>query len=68
MFSGTKIDCKTGIEYENRVVSMLTRLRFKAQRVGKNDSGVDIFASIKIKDTEYKFRSEEHTSELQSPS
>lgn len=55
MFSGTKIDCKTGIEYENRVVSMLTRLRFKAQRVGKNDSGVDIFASIKIKDTEYKF-------------
>ena len=55
MFSGTKIDCKTGIEYENRVVSMLTRLRFKAQRVGKNDSGVDILASIKIKDTEYKF-------------
>lgn len=55
MFSGTKIDCKTGIEYENRVVSMLTRLRFKTQRVGKNDSGVDIFASIKIKDTEYKF-------------
>ena len=39
------IGCKTGIDYENKVVSMLLGLGFKAQRVGKNDNGVDIFAS-----------------------
>ena len=55
MFSGTKIDCKTGIDYENKVVSMLIGLGFKAQRVGKNDNGVDIFSSITIDGVEYKF-------------
>lgn len=55
MFSGTKIDCKTGIDYENKVVSMLSGLGFKARRVGKNDNGVDIFASITINGAEYKF-------------
>lgn len=55
MFSSTKIDCKTGIDYENKVVSMLLSLGFKAQRVGKNDNGVDIFASKFINKTEYKF-------------
>ena len=55
MFSGTKIECKTGIDYENKVVSMLLGLGFKAQRVGKNDNGVDIFSSITINKTEYKF-------------
>lgn len=55
MFSATKIDCKTGIDYENKVVSMLLGLGFKAQRVGKNDNGVDIFASKFINKTEYKF-------------
>ena len=55
MFSGTKIDCKTGIDYENKVVSMLMGLGFKAQRVGKNDNGVDIFSSITIDGVEYKF-------------
>lgn len=55
MFCGTKIDCKTGIDYENKVVSMLIGLGFKAQRVGKNDNGVDIFSSITIDGVEYKF-------------
>ena len=34
---------------------MLLGLGFKAQRVGKNDNGVDIFASKFINKTEYKF-------------
>ena len=55
MISDTMIGCKTGIDYENKVVSMLLGLGFKAQRVGKNDNGVDIFASKFINKTEYKF-------------
>ena len=55
MISDTMIGCKRGIDYENKVVSMLLGLGFKAQRVGKNDNGVDIFASKFINKTEYKF-------------
>lgn len=55
MISDTMIGCKTGIDYENKVLSMLLGLGFKAQRVGKNDNGVDIFASKFINKTEYKF-------------
>lgn len=55
MISDTMIGCKTGIDYENKIVIMLLGLGFKAQRVGKNDNGVDIFASITINKTEYKF-------------
>ena len=51
MISDTMIGCKTGIDYENKVVSMLLGLGFKAQRVGKNDNGVDIFASKFINKT-----------------
>ena len=55
MISDTMIGCNTGIDYENKVVSMLLGVGFKAQRVGKNDNGVDIIASKFINKTEYKF-------------
>lgn len=46
---------KTGIDYEDTIVNFLTDLKFKANRVGTNDGGVDIFASIVMNSTEYNF-------------
>lgn len=55
MYFDTSFNCKTGIEYENQIVSILGNLRFKANRVGKNDGGVDIFASITLNSTNYNY-------------
>lgn len=49
------IDSKTGFDYEDIVVKFLNDLKFKANRVGNNDGGVDIFASITLDSTEYKY-------------
>lgn len=38
--------CYTGIDFENAVVDFLRKIGFHAQRVKKNDGGVDITASI----------------------
>jgi len=51
MPNSTEMSCKSGIEYENKIVSMLLGLRFKTERVGKNDNGVDIFASKSAQDS-----------------
>ena len=40
-----KIDfqrCLSGVEFEGWMVDLLTQLSFPANRVGKNDCGVDI--------------------------
>lgn len=48
-------DSKTGIDYEEVIVNFLKGLNFTANRVGNNDGGVDIFASITLNSTEYNF-------------
>lgn len=55
MYFDTSFNCRTGIDYENRVVAILSNAGFKASRVGNNDGGVDIFASITKNLTEYNF-------------
>ena len=40
--------CSTGVEFEDRTVEFLHKLGFKAERVGTNDSGVDIIATLSV--------------------
>lgn len=47
---------KSGTEYENWVADLLTELQFKANRVGKNDCGVDIIPELR-KDIRTRLRS-----------
>ena len=41
--------CSTGIEFEDRVTEFLLKLGFEAERVGSNDSGIDIVATLSAK-------------------
>lgn len=50
-----KFNCKSGLEYENTIVNMLTKAGLTANRVGNNDGRVDIFASIKLKTGDFNF-------------
>ena len=47
--------CTMGIDFENWVCDLLKQLSFTANRVGKNDSGVDIIMQAKWKDKIYRF-------------
>ena len=42
--------CTSGIEFEGWVCDLLRKLSFTADRVGKNDSGVDIIMRAKWND------------------
>lgn len=46
---------KSGTEYENWVADLLTELQFKANRVGKNDCGVDIIAEANWEGRKHRF-------------
>lgn len=46
---------KSGTEYENWVKDTLTELHFKAERKGKNDSGVDIIAETNWEGRKHRF-------------
>lgn len=48
-------DCKTGADFENRVVTYLSILGFMANKTGRNDGGIDIVAAKTIHENEYKF-------------
>lgn len=48
-------NCYSGTDFEDNVVEFLQHLHFKANRIRKNDGGVDIIASICIQNTDYKF-------------
>ena len=53
-----KIDfqrCLSGVEFEGWVVDLLKQLSFPANRVGKNDCGVDIVAEANWKGKKYIF-------------
>ena len=53
-----KIDfqrCISGVEFEGWVVDLLKQLSFPANRVGKNDCGVDIVAEANWKGKKYNF-------------
>ena len=53
-----KIDfqrCLSGVEFEGWVVDLLTQLSFPANRVGKNDCGVDIIAEANWQGKKYRF-------------
>lgn len=52
---GMDFNCKTGIEYEGKMVELLTNVGFNANRVGKSDGGVDIFASINLPTGDFSF-------------
>lgn len=45
----------TGVDYEDMILSKLQSYGFKAHKTGKEDGGVDIIASITVKDVEYTF-------------
>ena len=47
--------CNTGIEFEDRIVDFLLRLGFTAERVGSNDSGIDIIATYRAEPVNYVF-------------
>ncbi len=47
--------CTSGIEFEGWVCDLLRKLSFAADRVGKNDSGVDIIMRAKWNDKVYRF-------------
>lgn len=47
--------CTSGIEFEGWVCDLLRKLSFTADRVGKNDSGVDIIMRAKWNDKVYRF-------------
>ena len=34
-------DCKTGVDFENRIVDVFRILGFKATKTGSNDGGID---------------------------
>ena len=48
-------NCYTGIDFENTVVSFLRNTGFDANRVKKNDGGVDIIASIQCGQVKRQF-------------
>ena len=35
-------DCKTGVDFENRIVDVFRLLGFKTTKTGSNDGGIDI--------------------------
>lgn len=47
--------CKSGVEFEEWTANLLNRLGIQAQRVGKNDSGVDILSNLTWKDKNIRF-------------
>lgn len=46
---------KSGTDYENWVTDLLNELQFKAHRVGKNDSGVDVIAETHWEGKKHRF-------------
>lgn len=48
-------DCKTGVDFENRIVDIFKLLGFKANKTGSNDGGIDIIVEGNINETEYKY-------------
>ena len=47
--------CAMGIDFENWVCDLLKQLSFPADRVGKNDSGVDIIATANWEGKKHRF-------------
>lgn len=48
-------DCKTGVDFENRIVDVFRILGFKATKTGSNDGGIDIIIEGTVEDTPRKF-------------
>lgn len=48
-------DCKTGVDFENRIVDVFRLLGFKATKTGSNDGGIDIIVEGTVEDTLRKF-------------
>ena len=48
-------DCKTGVDFENRIVDVFKLLGFKANKTGSNDGGIDIIVEGNIDETLHKF-------------
>lgn len=49
------LGCKSGKEYENRVLKYLQELGFQGKIIGYDDCGVDIIATIKVKNVTKTF-------------
>jgi HJR/Mrr/RecB family endonuclease len=47
--------CKSGTDFENIAVEFLRKLRFKANKTGNNDGGIDVVATITFLGTEHKY-------------
>lgn len=48
-------DCKTGVDFENRIVDVFNILGFKANKTGSNDGGIDIIVEGTVGDTLRKY-------------
>jgi len=48
-------DCKTGVDFENRIVDVFRLLGFKTTKTGSNDGGIDIIVEGTVEDTLRKF-------------
>ncbi|MEE1256083.1 MAG: restriction endonuclease [Lachnospiraceae bacterium] len=48
-------DCKTGVDFENRIVDVFRILGFKATKTGSNDGGIDIIIEGTVENTPRKF-------------
>lgn len=48
-------NCKSGFDFENQIVEILTFCHLDARRITGGDNGVDIIATLKHNQNEYKF-------------
>lgn len=49
------VGCKTGTDFENRIVLFLNRCNIAANKTGNSDGGIDIVATATINSTKYSF-------------